>query len=100
MLTATMSLNWANTTAQRVPRPGFAPDAQGCYYVCVSAVPLTCTQLQWPRKGRQSGQAGWQVGLADGQAKLARDRAAATGLLGNARFWGGRGPLRGWRTWL
>lgn len=34
MLTTTMSLNGANTTAQLVLRAGFAPDAQGCCCVC------------------------------------------------------------------
>lgn len=52
MLTTTMSLNWANTTAELVLRSGFAPDAQGCCCVCSTTHLHSLTR----ERGRQADQ--------------------------------------------
>ena len=76
MLTATMSLSWANTTAQLVLAPASLRTHKAAV---VSVVPLTCTHSPaLPEKG------------ADRQA--ADQAGPASGLLGIARFWGGLEP--------
>jgi hypothetical protein len=62
MLTTTMSLNWANTTAQLVLRPASLRTHKAA---AVSVVPLTCTRS--PKKGadRQTRDRAPQPGFSD-----------------------------------